>query len=79
MQSPPMSQVEVDTRPMEADAFAPKLPTMAASIYCIAMELISARIAGMLRLITLSSCLLRSDLCPEAAVIEFSLNGISSL
>ena len=49
------------------------------SIYCIAMELISARIAGMLRLTTLSSCLLRSDLCPEAAVIEFSLNGISSL
>lgn len=32
------SQVVVETSPMEAEAFAPKLPTMAASMYCITMD-----------------------------------------
>lgn len=59
MQSPLRSQVEVDTRPMEAEACAPKLPTMAESMYCIAMELSSARIAGTLRAITFPICTLR--------------------
>ena len=45
MHMPPSSQVEVDTRPMEAEALAPRLPTMAASMYCMAMELICARMA----------------------------------
>ena len=58
MQSPLRSQVEVDTRPMEAEACAPKLPTMAESMYCIAMELSSARIAGTLRAITFPICTL---------------------
>ena len=37
-QVPPKSHVVVETKPMEAAALAPKLPTMAASIYCMTME-----------------------------------------
>ena len=47
--SPQNSHVVVDTNPMEADAFAPRLPTIEASIYCIAMEDNWAITAGALR------------------------------
>ena len=53
---PPSSQVEVDTSPMEAEARAPRLPTMAASMYCMAMELIWAKMAGTLRVSTWRNC-----------------------
>ena len=48
MQLPPISQVVDETRPMEAVASAPMLPTMPASMYCIAMDVSCARIAGRL-------------------------------
>ena len=47
--SPQNSHVVVDNNPMEADAFAPRLPTIEASIYCIAMEDNWAITAGALR------------------------------
>ena len=46
---PPTSQVVVDTTPMAADALAPKLPTMEASIYSIIIVEIWAIMAGKLR------------------------------
>ena len=49
MQNPPHSQVEVDTRPMEAASAAPRLPTMEASINCSSTEASCARMAGPLR------------------------------
>jgi hypothetical protein len=52
IQEPPISQVEEDTRPMEAVAAAPRLPTIPASIYCMAIVVSWARIAGRLRDIT---------------------------
>ena len=48
MQIPPMSHVEVLTRPIAAVASLPRLPTMAASMYCMTVEVISASIAGIL-------------------------------
>ena len=49
MQLPPISQVDEDTRPMAAVASAPRLPTMPASMYCMAMEVSWARMAGRLK------------------------------
>ncbi len=56
MLMPPKSQVVEDTSPMAAVAPAPKEPTMAASIYCMAIELISASMAGTLRRRTSAIC-----------------------
>ena len=50
---PFISQVLEDTSPIAADALAPRLPTIAESIYCIIMVLIWVRIAGMLSFQTL--------------------------
>ena len=44
---PPMSHVVVSTRPMEAVAFSPRWPTMAASMKNITVALIWARMLGM--------------------------------
>ena len=55
-QTPPKSHVVLATRPMAAVALAPREPTMAASIYCMAMPLISARMAGTLRRSTSPIC-----------------------
>jgi hypothetical protein len=51
--TPLISQVVVDTKPIDADAFAPSLPTIAESIYCMATVVICVSIAGMLSLHTL--------------------------
>lgn len=48
LHKPLNSQVVVETRPIEAEALAPRLPTIAASIYCITMEDNCATIAGIL-------------------------------
>ena len=53
--SPPSSQVVLATRPMAAEALAPRLPTMVASIYCMAVEESCASTAGMLRRTTAPS------------------------
>ena len=45
---PFISHVVEETRPMAPVAAAPRLPTMPASIYCMAMEVSWARIAGRL-------------------------------
>ncbi len=37
LSNPQNSHVVVETRPMEAEASAPRLPTIEASIYCMAM------------------------------------------
>ena len=44
--APPNSHVEEDTKPIEALAPAPKTPTIAASIYCITISEICARMPG---------------------------------
>lgn len=43
-----ITHIEDATRPIEAEAFAPSEPTMAASIYCIIIEEICAITPGML-------------------------------
>ena len=48
LQVPQKSQVVVDTSPMLAAAPAPKRPTMAASMYCMAMADICATMLGIL-------------------------------
>ena len=50
------SHVLVETRPMAADAFAPSLPTIAESMYCMTMVVICVRIAGRLSRKTSASC-----------------------
>ena len=45
----PRTQVEEATSPIEALAFSPRLPTIAASIYCITIEEICVRIPGIER------------------------------
>lgn len=46
--SPMNSQVVVDTSPMDAEALAPRLPTMAASMYCMVIDEICAMMEGRL-------------------------------
>ena len=46
--NPLKSHVVVDTKPIDAEAFAPKLPTIAASMYCMTIEDNCAMIAGTL-------------------------------
>lgn len=46
---PPISHVLVDTRPMDAEAFAPSAPTIAESMYCMAIVVICVSIAGRLK------------------------------
>ena len=46
---PQMSHVDVESRPLAADASAPRLPTIDASMYCMAMAEIGATIAGKLK------------------------------
>ena len=65
VQTPQNSHVEVDTSPMDADASAPRLPTMAASIYCITMYETCARTDGMLSLAVSSSCCRRLICLPS--------------
>ena len=45
-QNPPSSHMQVDTRPMDAPAAAPRWPTMDVSIYCISTEDSCAMMAG---------------------------------
>ena len=47
---PPISQPEVSTIPMAAEAFAPRCPTIEASMKNITVAEICARIEGILRL-----------------------------
>ena len=56
MHSPPNSHVVDETSPMAPDAFAPRRPTMDASMYCMTMDEIWARIAGMLSLTVSPIC-----------------------
>lgn len=57
------------TRPIVAEAFAPKAPTMAESIYCITMVVIWVRIAGRLKIQTsLISGFKRSQFCSEGTL-----------
>lgn len=53
---PLSSQVLVETRPIAADAFAPSAPTIAESIYCMAMVVICVSIAGRLSRHTRDIC-----------------------
>ena len=67
--NPQKSHVVVETSPMEADASAPRLPTIAASIYCIIMEDNCAMTAGML------SCTVRRSCCPNVIGLPSRLNA----
>ena len=46
MPKPPMSHMQVDTRPMDAPAAAPRWPTIEVSMYCIITDDSCARMAG---------------------------------
>ena len=54
--SPQKSQSVVDMSPMDADALAPRLPTIAASMYCMATVEICAMMAGTLSRAVSLSC-----------------------
>lgn len=56
MQKPPKIQVLVETSPMEADWFAPRCPTIDASMYCIITVENCASIAGRLNVKVRESC-----------------------
>ena len=73
MQLPPISHVEDETKPIEAVASAPRLPTIPASMYCIAMDVSCARIAGrlMLRTSRIFSALLTSRLFKTVSIVLF--------
>ena len=58
---PQNSHVVVDTNPMEAAAFAPKLPTIDASMYCMAIDDTCAMMAGTLRYTVKRNC------CPSVS------------
>ena len=69
------------TRPMEADASAPRLPTIAASMYCITMEDSWANIAGKLNLsVRLSLCEkvigLPSFICDSRRSVSFCMERL---
>lgn len=59
---PPISHVLVDTRPMDAEAFAPSAPTIAESIYCMAIVVICVSIAGRLNRQTSRACAFSSGI-----------------
>lgn len=52
----PISHVVVSTSPMAAEAEAPRLPTIEASIYCIIVVVSWASMAGVARLSTSRAC-----------------------
>ncbi len=54
--NPQKSHVVVDTNPMEADASAPRLPTIAASIYCMIMAESWVTMAGTLKAAVRRNC-----------------------
>ncbi len=72
--TPPKSHVELDTSPIEADAPAPRLPAIEASVYCIITEVTCAIIAGILRKNTSCDCSF-----PERLPPLFILSSKSSL
>ena len=55
-QSPQKSHVVVDTHPIEAEAFAPRLPTIAASMYCMTMAESWVTMAGTLNATVRRNC-----------------------
>ena len=61
---PQKSHVVVDTNPMEAAASAPSRPTMAASMYCMAMAEICATMLGMLNSTVRRNCCRKVIGCP---------------
>ena len=63
--NPPNSHVLEATRPMEAEASRPNCPTMEASMYCITMEEIWARMAGILSCSVSLVCCRRVRVCPS--------------
>ena len=63
--NPQNSHVVVETKPMEAAAFAPRLPTIEASMYCMAMEDTCAMMAGVLRYMVRRSCCFSVILFPS--------------
>ena len=54
--NPQKSHVVVETKPIAADSSAPRLPTIAASIYCMTMEESCAIIAGTLNCTVRRNC-----------------------
>ena len=56
MHSPQNNHVVVETRPMAAASSAPRLPTIAASIYCITIEESCATTAGTLNITVKCIC-----------------------
>ena len=59
---PPISHVLVDTSPRDAEAFAPSAPTIAESMYCMAIVVICVSIAGRLNRQTSRACAFSSGI-----------------
>lgn len=72
MKKPFIIQVLVDTSPIEAAGFAPRWPTMDASMYCISTDEIWARMAGMARSMASLNC------CPSVIGSLFLISPNSS-
>ena len=71
--SPPKSHEVVETSPIEADASAPRLPTMDASMNCMRMEDSCEMMAGML------SCTVSFSCCPKVIGCPFLTSSRSLL
>ncbi len=69
--TPLITQVLVDTKPIDAEAFAPSLPTIAESIYCIATVVICVSIAGTLSFHTLDIWGRRSEIKLAAFIYTY--------
>jgi hypothetical protein len=65
---PMKSHVEVVTKPIDAEAEAPKLPTIEASMYCMTIEEICAMIAGTLSMTANRNCIMRLTGCAPRMV-----------
>ena len=64
MHRPPKSQVVVETSPMDAAASEPRCPTIEASMYCMTIEEIWAKMAGRLSVIVRWISCLRDSASP---------------
>ena len=74
LSSPPKSHVVVDTKPIAAEASAPRLPTIDASIYCITIDDNCATTAGTLS-ITAKRTFCPADIVRPSRIIASNLSA----
>ena len=75
---PPRIHVLVEMRPMDAEGFAPRRPTMPASMYCISIDEVWARIAGRLSITASIICCLMV-ICRPPRIIASNMSFLLSV